>query len=261
MPDPGREIARPPGLDRAEARVRDVLRDVRPLAAGPLDEVERPLPPGTDHRPAALFLLACEAGGVDPEPVLPFAASIHALDLACRPLARLMGLEDYPPRRSPDDARNDDGLRLLVADGLLIAAHGFLTALEPGAFRALSPLLVDRLGALTPVLEASGEPARALVNAQRLLVRMAARGAALLPGADSGMEGSIEAVVARVDEALAAWRRAEDDPGRAAAVARLEKSAGKPGGERVKGEVGQARRRYVELVLETLALTCGPEAG
>jgi hypothetical protein len=234
------------------------MRGVRPLAPAQVDELERPLPPGWDYRPAALFLFACQAAGAAPGRVVPFAAAIHAVDLACRPLARLLDLEDHPPPRGPDDPRTGDGMRLLLSDGLLILAHGFLPGLEPDLFQALSPVLVEHLELLPPRIEESPGPSEALLEAQRLLARMAACAVTRLPGVEPGAGEAASDLVDRVDGALAGWRGAGEVSGRAAALERLDAIADSVAGD---GARGGALARYVSLVRGALDLTSGPGGG
>jgi len=240
-----------PELSEVEKRIRERLAGVHPLAPIPIDRLYRPLPPGVDHRPSAFFLLASRSLGMNARDLLPFACSLESLSMAFRALLSLAAFRDDRMPRDPV-RRQEEGMSLLVADGLILLAFRFLADLEAEAFRKLPPLLVrwtrDRIGGLH---EVPGEGDR-LLDTQRSLLTLALKALwSMIENRPARLE-KIAEMAERVDALLSSYRDAGTANARQALLVELRDLSYSLPFDR---KMIEPLSHYVSLILSTLGPT------
>ncbi len=243
-----------PELAVIEERIRAGLSEVRSLAPRQIDEVFRPLPPGTDYLPSSLFLLACRSCGVSSEGTTIFACALRSFSLAFRmlfPVTVRIGRK-MPPRT---DHEHGEGMALLVSDGLFLMAHNFLADLYATDIRRLVPILVTRPREWIGKIESAQNDLEGIASVHRSMSETAVQAVReLIPDRDESTEW-IEHVTVETDRLLSAYRKAAGEEDRRSVVEAFD---GLLDSVRGIGEHARPLARYVSLVSGPLSATSAP---
>ncbi len=221
----GKEYSNPassfPEITTVEERISDGFSLVEPLAASQVDEIRRPLPEGFDYLPSSFFLLSCRSSGIMSKGVISYACSIEALSIAFKAILSLM----YPKetRDLPaQDHQHTEGMTLLLADGLILLSHKFLSELKLRELRSIAPLLVKSAREWTGKIDSWGNAEEGLVKVQRSLSGIALRAVHLLVADTDDSIEVIDDLAVQVDLLLSKYRNSEDKDERGSVVRELE---------------------------------------
>ncbi len=243
-----------PELEIVEEKIREGLSEVESLVPRQVDELFRPLPPGTDYQPSYLFLMACRSCGVSSEYTTIFACALRSFALALRTLISLMDRDGMKMTRRSDH-EHEEGMTLLVSDGLILMAYNFLADLFSSELRPLVPILVARPGEWIGGIETMRDEREGIAAVQRSMSATAVQAVKeLVRDRNESMEW-IEHVAAETDRLLSAYRKADGEEDRRTVVeafAELRDSL------RDVGERARPLIRYVSLVCGPLSVISSP---
>jgi hypothetical protein len=221
----GKECSKPiisfPEIATVEERISDGFSLVEPLAVSQVDEIRHPLPEGFDYLPSSFFLLACRSFGIMSKGIISIACSIEALSIAFKAILSLMYPNESQDPHAPGH-QHSEGMTLLLADGLILLSHKFLSELDSRELQSIAPLLVKRAREWTGKIDSWGNAEEGLLKIQRSLSKMALEAVHLLVmDTDDSME-VIEDLTIQVDLLLSKYRDSEDKDERGSVIRELE---------------------------------------